>query len=251
MAANVHLYRAGQQHGPYQFGDIKGFLQKEEVPITTMARWGDAENWAPLYCIPEIREDPVFSASVRAASSGNAEIEMAIVEATGNEIGHLIEKLSQSGGTENKELHNVIQRRTQIFWTQVYTYRGQFPESVEGKALEAWYYRLQAMTRFNAAGFLRRQSQEATSAVWGMVTGLLAGRQERGNAKEALVLLDQGIAVCDNAEDRLKKAVIYHLLGQREDALRELKHLMVTWTPEENVEEYIEARQLRDEIEAG
>ena len=251
MAADVYLYRTGQQHGPYQPGDIKGFLQKEEVSITTMARWGDAGNWAPLYCMPEIREDPAFSTSVRAASSGNAEIEMAIVEATGNEIGQLIEKLSQAAGTENKELYNVIQRRTQIFWTQVYTYRGQFPESIEGKALEAWYYRLQAMTRFNTAGFLRRQSQEATSAVWGMVTGLLAGRQEKVNAKEALALLDQGIAAYDNAQDRLKKAIIYHLLGQRGDALSELRHIMVTWAPEENVEEYIEARQLRDEIEAG
>jgi hypothetical protein len=251
MAADIYLYRTGQQHGPYELGAVKDFVQKGQVSITTMSRWGESGNWAPLYCIEEIREDPAFSANLRAASSGNAEIEMAIVEATAKEIGQLIDRLSQAGGTENKELQKVIQRRTQILWRQVYTYRGQFPDAIEAKALEAWYYRLQAMTRFNAAGFLRRQSQEATSAVWGMVTGLLAGGQEKVNAKEALALLDQGIAFYDNAADRLKKAIIYHLLGQREDSLRELRHLMVTWPPEEIVEEYIEARQLRDEIEAG
>jgi len=53
------------------------------------------------------------------------------------------------------------------------------------------------------------------------------------------------------AEHRLEKAVIYDLLGQREDALRELARIMVTWPPEENIKEYIEARQLRDEIEEG
>lgn len=251
MSTNIYLYRSGQQHGPYQVADIKGFLQKGQVPITTMARGDDTGDWVPLYCIPDIRQDPAFSQSLRAASSGDAQIELAIVESTAKEIGQLIEKLSQAMGTDNKEFLGIIQRRTQILWRQVYTYKAQFPNTIEAKALEAWYYRLQALTKFNTAGFLKRQSQEATNAVWGMVTGLLASRQEEATAKEALAFLDQGIAAYDNAEDRLKKAVIYHLLGQREEALRELGRIMVSWPPEENIEEYIEARQLRDEIEAA
>lgn len=204
-----------------------------------------------MYCNPEIAEDSEFSARLKAASSSNAQIELAIVERTAKGIGELIEQLAQAAGTENKELHSVIQRRTQILWKQVYTYKAQFPDTTEARVLEGWYYRVQALTRFNTAGFLRRQSQEATNAVWGAVTGLLAGRQEKVNANEALAFLDQAIAAYDNAEDRLKKAVIYRLLGQREDALRELEQILVSWPPEENVEEYIEARQLRDEIEAG
>jgi hypothetical protein len=251
MSGNIYLYKSGQQHGPYQIADIKGFLQADQVPITTMARRDDAGRWLPLFCIPEIREDTAFSHSLRAASSGDPQVELAIVERTANEISQLVEKLSQAVGGENKELHGLIQRRTQILWKQVYSYKAQFPEASEAKALEAWYFRLQALTRFNTAGFLRRQSQETTSAVWGVVTGLLAGGQEQTNAQAALDLLDQGIAVYDNPEDRLKKAIIYKLLGQRQDALRELERIMVSWPPEENIEEYIDARQLRDEIEVA
>lgn len=251
MTTNIFLFRSNQKQGPYRLEDIEGFLQQNQIPITLMARFDGSGYWMPVYCIPEVREDPAFASMIKAATSGDAEIELAIVESTAKEVGQLIERLAQTVADENKELQQVVHRRTQILWRQVYTYKAQFPDTPEAGALEAWFYRLQALTRFNAAGYLRRQSQAATNVVWGMVTGLLASRQERTNAGEALALLDQAISAYDNPEDRLKKAYIYHLLGERNDTLRELDRIMVAWPPQENVEEYIAARQLRDEIEAA
>ena len=251
MTTNIYVLSANQQHGPYRPDDIRNFLQNGQILPTLMSRFDGVTDWVPVFCIPEIRDDPAMAPFIRSASSGDPSIELAVVAATLKEMDQLIDKLAASASTENAELQKLIQRKDQILWKQIYTFKGQFPDAAESKILEASYYRLQALARFNAAGFLRRQSQGASNVVWGVVTGLLANRQERVSATEALSLLDKAIAIHDNLGDRLKKAVIYHLLAQRDDALRELSHLMVNWSPRENLAEYIEARQLRDEIETA
>jgi len=251
MTTNIYILKANQQHGPYRPDDIKSFLQNGQVPPTLMSRFDGSPDWVPVFCIPEVHDDPAMAPFIKSASSGDPAVELAIVQNTIKEADQLLERLARSASTENVELQKLIQRKTQILWKQIFTFKGQFPDALESKVLEASYYRLQALTKFNAAGFLRRQSQDASNVVWGVVTGLLANRQERASATEALSLLDRALAIYDNPEDRLKKAVIYHLLAQHDDALRELSQLMVTWPAAENLEEYIEARQLRDEIETA
>jgi tetratricopeptide (TPR) repeat protein len=251
MNPGVYLWQAKQQHGPYRLDDIKNFLRNGQISVTLMARLDSAVDWVPVYCIAEIRDDPEMLSMIRGSTSGDMSIEFEIAERTAQEVGQLIENLARAVSAENESLQKLIQQKMPVLWRQVFTFKAQFLGAVEARTLEARYYTLQALTKFNAAGFLRRQCQESSSLLWGVVTGLLAAREERTNAIEALTLLDKAIAVFDNPDDRLKKAVIYNLLGQRVEALRELERIVVCWRAEENREKYIEARQFRDEIEAA
>lgn len=251
MSPGVYLWQAKQQHGPYRLDDVRNFLRNGQISATLMARLDGAVDWVPVYCIPEIRNDPELLPMIRGATSGDRSVEFEIAEGTAQEVGRLIENLARAVSAENEQLQKLIQQKMPVLWKQVFTFKAQFPDTVEARALEARYYTLQALTRFNAAGFLRRQCQESSSLLWGVVTGLLAAKEERAYAIEALSLLDKAIAVYDNPDDRLKKAVIYNLLGQHVEALRELDRIVVCWPIEENREKYIEARQFRDEIEVA
>jgi tetratricopeptide (TPR) repeat protein len=251
MTTNIYILKGGQQHGPYRPEDLKTFLQNGQMAPTLLARFDGGAGWVPVFCIPEIQADPSLAPLLRSTSSGDQSVELAVVESTLKATGQLIERLARSTSAENAALQKEIHRKTQVLWRQLFTFKGQFPETAESKVLEASYYRALALSKFNAAGFLRRQSQDATNIVWGVFTGVLANRQERAGALEALSLLDKAVAVFDNPEDRLTKAGIYNLLGQRDDALRELSHLLASWPATENLDVYIEARQLRDEIETA
>lgn len=245
---NIYVLKANQQHGPYKHDDLRSFLRNGQIAPTLLCRFDECADWVPVFCIPEVQADTSLGSLLKSASSGDPTVELAVVQSTLKETGELIERLARSTSTENSELQKAIQRKAQLLWHQLFTFKGQFPDAPESRALEAAYYRVLALTKFNTAGFLRRQSQDATNVVWGLFTGLLASRQERASAEEALSLLDKAVAVYDNAQDRLTKAVIHNLLGHRDEALRELSHLLSSWPASENMNEYIEARQLRDEI---
>lgn len=250
MAKEIYLYKSSKQHGPYTVDDLRSFLREGKVEPTVMSRVDDSFDWLPLFCIPEIRADSTPAEVLDGATSGDSKIELAVVERTAEEVRQSIERLGNVRGDHRAEIQKNIQRKSQILWKQVYAFKAQFPDGFEARMIEALYYRLQALTKFNAVGSMRKQSEETTSLVWGAVTGLLANRQEKDNAREALALLERAVTIYDNPDDRLMRAIIFHLLRQRDDALQEVRHILITWKPEENLEQFIDARQLRDELES-
>jgi len=81
---------------------------------------------------------------------------------------------------------------------------------------------------------------------WGIVSGMMANKQEKNNALQALPLFDKALSIFDNANDRFIKACLYKDLNQPQEALRELNHICANF-PEDEM--YIASRQFKDEIE--
>jgi len=75
---------------------------------------------------------------------------------------------------------------------------------------------------------------------------VVAKQQEKGNAREALALLDKALGIFDYPGAHFAKANIFDALKQKEDALRELNYIIERFQDDEV---YILARQMRDEIE--
>ncbi len=80
-----------------------------------------------------------------------------------------------------------------------------------------------------------------------LALGLLAKQQEKSNSNEALNLLDKAISIYDDGRSRMAKAGIYHSLKQDDKALSELNHVIEHG--DQNAPLYLQARQLKDEIE--
>jgi hypothetical protein len=94
---------------------------------------------------------------------------------------------------------------------------------------------------------MRKQSAKASNMAWGLMTGMLANKQEKNAALLSLPLFDKALSIFDNAGDRFAKAFIYYsLLNQTGDAIRELNHIAANFLGDPL---YVSARLFRDEIE--
>lgn len=70
--------------------------------------------------------------------------------------------------------------------------------------------------------------------------------QEKGNAQEALALLNKALSVFDYPGAHFGKAIIFHTLKQKETALKELNYIINNF---EDDKVYVSAREIKDEIE--
>jgi len=243
---NVYLHKRGLNQGPYPLEQVKAWLAAGQVQATAMACCEGAPDWVPVYCLPGVKDDPSFSDHVRTVSSCDPEVEALIVQQTAEEIDRVRERLDATPLAERDGLQSLLHRKLNIFWKQVYTFKAQFPDSLQARQFEAALFYMQAMARLGAVGSLRKQSAQTGSITWGLMTGLLANQQEKKNAAEALSLLDRAIGIFDDANSRLAKASVYSALNQNEYALRELNYVIANFRDDDL---YIAARQMKDEIE--
>lgn len=246
---NVYLYDRGQQQGPYPLDQIKAWLVSGQIQASMMSRYDPIPYWVPLYCVPQIRDDASLKPLIDSATSGDMNVEEKIVQETAAELDALRERLFNSNTEQQDLVQKAMQRKLNIYWKQVYSFKAQFPDTIEARVYEASFYSAQALTKLGKVGFLRKESARTDSLAWGLVTGLIADQQEKNSAVEALSLLDRAIGIFDSANARLMKAsIFYHILTQPANAIRELNHIIATFRDDEL---YVSARQLKDEIETA
>jgi tetratricopeptide (TPR) repeat protein len=239
----IHIQRGGQQHGPYPIEQIKAWLLSGDLPATVMSSHDRGTSWFPLFCLPAIRDDESLGPVLRTATSGNPAVEAKVLQATAGEIDQL---LANTDATARVQIQGRLQWKLRIYWKQVFSFKTQFPNLIEASAFEASYYSALARTKLSSVGSMRKSSATTSNLAWGIVSGMLANKEEKNNALQAMSLFDQAISVFDNAGDRLTKAYIYKELKQPENALKELNHIVANF-PEDPL--YFDARQLKDEIE--
>lgn len=174
--------------------------------------------------------------------SSKLENEVALLNQYNKDIETMGQQLAEADAQNAKPLQKEIQRKLEIYRKQVELVKTQFPESDEGLIHEAGFYTFQAMTKFHSVGFFRKQAVGHKSLTMAMI----AKQQEKGNAKEALTLLDKALSIFDYPGAHFAKASIFYALKQKEDSLRELSYIINSFQDDEV---YILARQMKDEIE--
>ena len=241
---NVYIFQANKQQGPYPLDQLRTWLLSGQVNPAVMAQREGETGWIPLHCIPQIRDDQSLETVIKTATSGDFETESKIVQQTLQEIDEL---LATSGDLASRaNIQNRLQWKLRIYSKQVYAFKAQFPDAIEARAYEASIYSAQARARATTVGSMRKSEMRSSNLAWGVVSGILAGQQEKNNALQALPLFDQALTIFDNASDRFAKALIHYELKQSQEALRELNHIITNFQDDPL---YISARQFKDEIE--
>jgi tetratricopeptide (TPR) repeat protein len=196
-----------------------------------------------VYCIPEIRNDESLARIISTATSGQVEIEALIIDET---IKELEEMMSNSDPANLVNVQGRIQWKLRILHKQVYSLKAEFPGSIQARVSEAALYSCQARAKLVSVGGWRKSQIRSTNIAWGIVSNVMANKQEMKSATEALSLLDIALNINDSVNDRLCKAYLYKELKQSENALKELNHIIANF-PGDPL--YISVRQMKTEIE--
>lgn len=240
---SVHIHRGGQQHGPYPVDQVKTWLGSGELSPSVMCSLDGGTSWIPVHCIPEIRGDESLVSIIRTATSGDVDIEARIIDET---IKELEEMMSNTDPASIANVQGRIQWKLRILYKQVYSLKAEFPDSIQARVYEAGLYSCQARAKLISVGGWRKSQMRSTNIAWGIVSNVMASKQEMNNASEALSLFDTALNIHDNANDRLCKAYLYKELKQSENALKELNHIIANF-PGDPL--YITVRQMKTEIE--
>jgi len=200
-------------------------------------------SWIPVHCIPEIRSDESLAPIICTATSGQVEIEALIIDET---IKELEEMISNTDPASVANSQGRIQWKLRILHKQVYSLKAEFPDAVQARVYEAALYSCQARAKLASVGGWRKSQIRSTNIAWGIVSNVMANKQEINNATEALSLFDTALNIHDNVNDRLCKAYLYKEMKQSENALRELNHIIANF-PGDPL--YITVRQMKTEIE--
>lgn len=180
--------------------------------------------------------------STVAPKPAKANAELILLQKYADEIQRIGEKLADADSQNAKPLHKELERQISIYEKQLQNYKAQSPDPVDYKIYESSLYGFRALAKFNSVGFMRRAAEKHNS----LAMAVVAKHQEKGNAVEALRLLDQAISIFDDGRSRFVKATIYMSLKQKENALAELNYVVEHFKEGET---YVMARQLKDEIE--
>ena len=172
--------------------------------------------------------------------------EVTLLEQYNKEIESLGDRLAESDPNAAKRLQQQMDQKLQIYWKQIQLVKTQYPDTIEGRIHESAFYTFQALRKLLDAGLMRRVSSRSGNMAWGIATGLVAKQQEKGNAHQALTILNQALAVFDYPGAHLQKAHIYRLLNQTGGALQELNYIITNFQDDDA---YLAARQMKDEIE--
>lgn len=169
--------------------------------------------------------------------------ELTLLQRYADEIQVLGEQLADADPQKSKPLQKEIDRKIEIYAKQLQVFKEKFPDTIESKIYESSLFGFQAQAKFSSVGFMRRAAAKHKS----LTLAIVARQQEKSNANEALKLLDKAISIYDDGRARFVKAAIYYSLKQKENALAELNDVIQQARPTEEI--YIQARQLKDEIE--
>lgn len=243
--SNILIHRGGQQHGPYPLEQMKAWLASGELSPSVMCSTDDGTSWIPVHCIPEIRSDESLASVIRTATSGDVEIEARIIDET---IKELEEMMSNTDPASLVNIQGRLQWKLRILHKQVYSLKAEFPDSIEARVYEAGLFSCQAKAKLMSVGGWRKSQLRSTNMAWGIVSNVMANKQETKNASEALSLFDTALNIHDNVNDRLCKAYLYKELKQSENAIKELNHIIVNF-PDDSL--YISVRQMKTELEGA
>jgi hypothetical protein len=122
---------------------------------------------------------------------------------------------------EQRRLDDDAERVRQMYKRQIELVRSQFPDSDAWKIHLAELYHQMAIVRY-----------ADMKGAWG---------------PEALELVNQAIATHDSPRHRMMKATLCNKIGQTQQAIVELDHIIGNF-PDSKI--YLDARQLKDEIES-
>jgi tetratricopeptide (TPR) repeat protein len=178
--------------------------------------------------------------------SANLENELSLLERYHDDIDATMEQFLDSDPNQRSRVQKQLEQKLGSYKRQIDVLRTNFPGTEEWKSHEATYYVGQATLKAFSVGFFRKSSGRAGNLAVGIATGLVAKQQEKNNAIQALQLLDQAIGLDDSPHPRIMKAQIYRALGQKENALKELNYIISKF---QSHKAYVDARQMKDEIE--
>lgn len=178
--------------------------------------------------------------------SANLQNELALLERYNQEIDALMDQFLDSDPNQRSQVQKQLEQKLAIYKRQTDGLKANFPNVEEWKSHEATYYVGQATLKAFSVGFFRKSSGRTGNLAVGIATGLVAKQQEKNNAMQALQLLDQALSLDDSPHPRIMKAQIYRALGQKENALNELNFIISNF---QNHKAYLDARQMKDEIE--
>jgi len=202
-------------------------------------------SWIPVHCIPEIRRDESLASVIRTATSGDVEIEARIIDET---IKELEEMMSNTDPASIANVQGRLQWKLRILHKQVYSLKAEFPDSIQARVYESGLYSCQARAKLVSVGGWRKSQMRSSNIAWGIVSNVMANKQEIKNASEALSLFDTALKIHDNVNDRLCKAYLYKELKQSENALKELNYIIANFAADPL---YITVRQMKTEIEGA
>jgi len=235
--AEIYIQKLNDQ-APHSEEEILEAVKNGRLAPNDLACLRGMNEWKPLYMIlqlPNVMPPP-----------GKLENEIALLNQYAAEIGDLSDTLGQCDPQTAKHLQIQIEQKMQIYWKQICLVKTQFPNDEAGSINEAKFYAFQALTLLFSAGMMRRMSDRSESVVFGVATGLIAKQQEKKNAQQAIALLDKALSIYDFAMIHTIKANVFRILGDNQSALHELNYIISNFPDDEL---YIEARQMKDEIE--
>jgi tetratricopeptide (TPR) repeat protein len=144
-------------------------------------------------------------------------------------------------------LQKQVDQRMKAYETSIQTLKGQVGDSPFLRFHEGNFYASLAQRKLAGQGFFRSSAQRSQNLGVVVAAGMIAKSQEKAAANEAIRLLDTALSYDDAPYNRLIKASIHQALGQKDIALKEVNYIIDTFP---NDDAYVEARKLKDELEA-
>jgi hypothetical protein len=147
----------------------------------------------------------------------------------------------------NLSLQREFENNLNLFQKQVYEFKQQFPNFEEGKFMESMLFLKHALLKIGNKSYFRRASNRSETMAGGIITGMIANRQEKNNLMEAIKIVDSAISIHNNSLARMMKASLLVETDQKDQAIQELNYIIATFS--DNEETYFEARQMKDALE--
>lgn len=243
---NIYIRKDGNQLGPLDASEAHQMLLDGRLAPNDLAcREGDS-NWSSLV-------------SVLGTNPGQINVldrEFELYDSYSNQMSSLLDQMAEADGRELKELSRQLDQKLQIAQRHVDSVRSQFPDAFEVKSMDADILFMMARQKISQHGFLRSSTEamvqrgvrkrSLTSLAVGAGARMVANSQDRNRALEAVALFDKSIATFDTAGARFAKALTLKMIGQNAPALQELNYIVANFQSDDT---YMQARQLKDEIE--
>lgn len=243
---SIYINKDGNQIGPLDEGTAHQMLMDGRLsPNDPACRQGDS-NWATLAAV--LGGNP--------AQINVLDREFAIYDSYSDQMSELLDQMAEAEGRTLKELNRQFDQRLQMAQKQADSVRSQFPDAFEVRAMDADILFMMARQKVSQQGFFHsasgamlergRRKRSLTSLSVAAAGRMIANQQEKNRAMEAIALLDRSIGVFDTSGARFAKATILKIMGQNAAALAELNYIIANFQSDDT---YMQARQLKDEIE--
>lgn len=233
----IYIQKLNDQKSHSEDEVLEALLNGKLLP-NDLACLKGMNEWKPLYILVELPSE------ILAVFDARAEKEYKLLSI-------YLQKLDEAQQVWLDDEHNLplqreFQNKLNLFQKQVYEFKQQFPDFEEGKFMESMLYVKHALLKIGHKSYFRRASNRSETMAGGIVTGIIANRQEKNNLMEAIKIVDSAIGVYDNPIARNMKAFLLIEIGQKEQAIQELDYIIANFSDDEEI--YFEARQRKDEL---